>query len=453
MNRAPINPNREHPSSPDAEQCHLLVEKIVVSEHLRRSSRLTEFLRYVCNQTLDGHGDQLSEQEIGTVIFDRPPGYDTSADNIVRVNATELRKRIELYFAEEGRTDPILLAIPRGAYKPVFQFRPQKPADDARPSPIAPPVHQTEDGPVAKLLLTESRFSWKLVAEILTVSCLLLAASCIWLICANGRLKKSLAPWTASPELRSFWGSFLQENTDTDVILADTTFALVEDIAKHPIQLNDYLSGDYVRQLSDGNSVDRQEDLMLIRPRSFGSLGDFRLAQKILTLAPQAKNLHLYYAREYRPELLKNNNVILIGSRKSNPWGDLFQNQLNFTVEYDPISKVSSVRNHHPQAGEQTTYSTDTSDAGPSEQTSDGYSVIACLSNASSKTSALIIAGTNAPATEAAGELLTSESRLSELRQRMGLSKLSHFEVLLKTSQVSGTPINAKILAFRSLPK
>lgn len=96
-------------------------------------------------------------------------------------------------------------------------------------------------------------------------------------------------------------------------------------------------------------------------------------------------------------------------------------------------------------------YSTEISDAGPSGQSSDGYSVIACLSGASPRTNVLIIAGTDAPATEAAGELLVSGSRLYELRQKLGTSDLRHFEVLLKTSQLSGTPINAKILAFRNL--
>jgi hypothetical protein len=448
MNSAPTDQDRAQPSSLDTEQCRSLVERIVASEHLRRSSRLTEFLRHVCDQTLNGREDQLSEQEIGTVVFQRSEGYDTNLDNIVRVNATELRKRIELYFGEEGKVEPILLTIPRGAYKPVFHARKPAPASSADPAPES--STQTETAPESPS--AQSQPIWKMIAGVLAVSCLLLAVVCLCLFLANNSLHRRLSPWTASPELRQFWTPFLHESNTTDIVLADTTFALVEDITKRSIPLNNYLNGDYVRQIFSKESADRQEDLSLIVPRSFGSLGDFRLAQKILSLAPQARNLHLSYAREYRPDLLKSDNVILIGSRKSNPWGDLFQNQLNFIIEYDPTSKTSSVRNRHPQAGEQAVYSAESNDAGPTGQSSDGYSMIACLSSPSSKTSTLIIAGTNAPATEAAGELLLSESGLSELRHRMGTFSLHHFEFLLKTSQLNGVPINATIVAFRDLP-
>lgn len=451
--KMPINHNsvdslRWQLAQPKPKECLSLVERIVASEQLCRSSRLTKFLRYVCTQTLAGHEEQIDEQKIGMAVFGRAEGYNTSADNIVRVNASDLRKRIDLYFAENS-DEPILLTIPRGAYKPVFQFRQSTQIDDATPESANFTTQSVEIAQEESQI--SSRLSLRIWTKILVVCCMVLSIACIWLVCVNHNLTNQLAPWKTSPELRKFWRPFFQQDTKTDVILADTTFALVEDIIKRQIPLNTYLSGNYAYQFFNEESTDRQEDLALLLPRNFGSVGDFRLAQELLNLAPRGKNLQLYYSREYRPELIQNDNVILIGSRKSNPWSDLFQNRLNFTVEYDPMSKTSSVHNRHPQAGEQMSYSTGTSDAGPSGQSLDGYSVIACLSGASPKTNVLIIAGTSAPATEAAGELLVSGSRLYELEQKLGIFSLHHFEVLLKTSQLSGTPINAKIVAFRNL--
>ena len=68
-------------------------------------------------------------------------------------------------------------------------------------------------------------------------------------------------------------------------------------------------------------------DLQVIASRSNGSLGDFRVAQKILRFDPLSTRLHLQFARDYRPSALKNDNVILIGSSRSNPWVSLFEGQ------------------------------------------------------------------------------------------------------------------------------
>ena len=88
-----------------------------------RSARLRDFLLYVGMQSLKDGCPEIHEQEIGAKVFGRPLTYDRSQDNIVRVNATELRKRIESYFATEGAAEPLILEIPHGGYKPVFQRR------------------------------------------------------------------------------------------------------------------------------------------------------------------------------------------------------------------------------------------------------------------------------------------------------------------------------------------
>ena len=66
---------------------------------------------------------EIHEQEIGTKVFGRTANYDRSQDNIVRVNATELRKRIEAYFSSEGAHESLILEIPRGGYKPIIHRR------------------------------------------------------------------------------------------------------------------------------------------------------------------------------------------------------------------------------------------------------------------------------------------------------------------------------------------
>jgi hypothetical protein len=61
----------------------------------------------------------------------------------------------------------------------------------------------------------------------------------------------------------------------------------------------------------------------------------------------------------------------------------------------------------------------------------------------------LFIQGTTSEATEAGGQFLLSNDRLSELQRQMHVTKLPYFEVLLNVSQVLGNALTAKIEAYR----
>src|ERR1700691_4195096 len=89
--------------TPNRDACLALLERLGASTQLRRSARLQELLFYIGKRYLmDGCG-RVHEQEIGSQVFKRPDSYDTSFDNIVRTNVSDLRKRIETYFqSSEG---------------------------------------------------------------------------------------------------------------------------------------------------------------------------------------------------------------------------------------------------------------------------------------------------------------------------------------------------------------
>src|ERR1700734_1737314 len=101
-------------SEPSVEERRALIERVAASEQFGRSARLRDFLLYVGRQSLKEGCPEIHEQEIGAKVFGRAHSYDRASDNIVRVNATELRKRIELYFAQDGANEPLIFEIPRG---------------------------------------------------------------------------------------------------------------------------------------------------------------------------------------------------------------------------------------------------------------------------------------------------------------------------------------------------
>jgi len=96
-----------------------------------------------------------------------------------------------------------------------------------------------------------------------------------------------------------------------------------------------------------------------------------------------------------------------------------------------------------PAAGEQTIYT----QTGPV-----GYCVIAYLPNPDHNGIVLLIEGTSAEATEAAGDFLLSEDELAGFKKTLNRQKLPYFEVLLKVSSVRNTPLTASIEAYRTYP-
>src|SRR5205807_269514 len=117
-----------------------LVERVAGSRYLAKSARLRDLLIYLSERVLNESASGIHEQEIGHRVFGRPADYDTGADNIVRVHASTLRKRLEQYFAEEGTAEPLILEIPKGNYTPVFRKR-ESPAAVQEPAAAqAPPT-------------------------------------------------------------------------------------------------------------------------------------------------------------------------------------------------------------------------------------------------------------------------------------------------------------------------
>lgn len=417
-----------------------MLERVAASQHFKRAARLREFLLYVGRQSINDSSVVIREQEIGTTVFGRPPVYDTSLDNIVRVNATELRKRLELYFSSEGADEPVILDIPRGLYTPVFRRRtfpevlPQIVPDTVESAPaIMENVIEQEHS-------STSNRKWFVWAGFVA-----LIVACVFLGWQNLELRKTLHPWKSESALKTFWGQFFDSGQETDIVLADTSFAVAEDIGSRSISLSDYLNYNYKRLTEDpGLSSDRRTDLGFVLERNDGSVGDFIVARRILALNPTSSNLKIKFAREYSPEIIKTNSVILIGSRQSNPWVDLFADRINFSMDYDSASHQPFVTNRSPKQGEKATYH-----RAFDQSLSEGFSVIAFLPDLSRSGNALIIEGTDSQATRAAGEFVTSNATLEALRQRFSSNTFPYFEVLLKNSQITGTPLRSEVVAYR----
>jgi hypothetical protein len=121
--------------APNDERIREELHRVLSSHEFRSSKRSQDFLRYVVENTLNGHGDMLKERTIGIDVFGRSTSYDPSDDATVRVKAGEVRKRLGLYYSDQGAANPIRIELPSGTYIP--EFRVAHAQAGAEPAPAA----------------------------------------------------------------------------------------------------------------------------------------------------------------------------------------------------------------------------------------------------------------------------------------------------------------------------
>src|SRR5580704_8281030 len=143
--KAPAGPR---PARVSEEAVREELSRVLSCHEFRLSKRSQDFVRYVVEHTLSGREDMLKERTIGIEVFGRSTSYEPSDDATVRVKAGDVRKRLGLYYAEEGAQNPVRIELPAGTYVPEFRW---SEAHDAVATP--PAVPPSDPGLVAPIPL------------------------------------------------------------------------------------------------------------------------------------------------------------------------------------------------------------------------------------------------------------------------------------------------------------
>jgi Tol biopolymer transport system component len=112
------------------------LERVLRSEVFRTASRSSKLLRFLVEETVNGRADRLKDYTLGAEALGRGDNFDPRTDPIARVEASRLRSRLELYYATEGASDPVVITLPKGGYVPRFDYR--SPAEQTSARPRAP---------------------------------------------------------------------------------------------------------------------------------------------------------------------------------------------------------------------------------------------------------------------------------------------------------------------------
>jgi hypothetical protein len=184
------------------------LERILEHWAFKNSPRSSRFLRYVTEDAARGNVAHLKERTLGIEVFGRDPNYDTVLDTVVRVTASDVRKRLAQYYHECGHEAEIQIDLHPGSYMPEFHW-PEKTAENL------PPPHQEAAlvQPLAASLSARVLKKWsRLVTAIGFVALLSVIAWSSWRH-ESGLLAKEVSPQSIRSNLNLFWEPILSPSS------------------------------------------------------------------------------------------------------------------------------------------------------------------------------------------------------------------------------------------------
>lgn len=428
------------------------LKKVIESAAFRGSHRSVQFLKYICEQAIAGHFDVLKERMIGVELFGRLPSYDTGQDAIVRVTASDVRKRLSHYYlSTAGSSAELCINLPIGSYVPEFTHEIRNAAEaETIPEPLSPEVTSAVTIKPAANLNPSVRFPrtrelWLVIATCIAALCLLL-----WGIfrrpSAQASSRTSVLPWSV----------FFADKRAPLLVTSDPNIAEIQGLTGEPVSVSDYANQEYIH-----NAASLSPEIIhicrdILRGDKAASV-DTPIVASIAELAAEnASRINVRAARNLHfSDFDTEGNLIFLGSPRTDPWISLFDDQLAFRFIYDHASRQEIIENVRPHPGELVKYVP----TAKGFATGQSFATVSFVRNLNHGGHVLILAGANAEGTKAAGELVTNPASLSSALQRCGIRSSAadsdagqHFQILLHLRMMAGSPTAFDVAACQILP-
>jgi hypothetical protein len=421
---------------PDKDAIAHELQLICRSPFFGSSKRSQQFLAYVVQYRLNGNLEPLKERTIGADLFNRPAGYATGDDSVVRVQAGEVRRRLEKYYQAPPVNSHVRIELPLGSYAPEFRW-------SAITSPVADPVAVPEPDPTHSTIPEEEDSSsapgnhkrnvW---VSGLSIGALLAVALAVFFIHRAN-----------SPEsvLKQFWSPMF---ASTKPLL----ICLPKPISYRPSV------GLYNRHAKTPGEFDREVDRMNERPAlqpddklvwsdmiEYPDLGvgrgDVAAAIKLSSLLGRmGKDSEVRIGSDYSFEDLRNSPAIIIGAF-SNRWTMQMTSNLHFSFVEDRA--VFSIREQG--ASGRSWYA----NLDRSGRIVEDYGIVTRLVNSSTGQFVVGVAGITSDGSEAAAEIASSPEGLEQaLVNAPSDWKRKNVQILVKTSVSDGIAGPARVVAI-----
>jgi len=432
------------------------LERILQSQILHGSESLRAFLRFVVQKAVDEQEDQLKEYTIATEVFGRGDQYSPRTDSVVRVQASRLRSKLQEYYFTEGKSDQILIELPKGHYTPCFSYvHPNNgvasETADGKEDSIAPassviaPLPQ----PPAREIIRRVGMPVLIVLLLVAVGILAFDNLSRRAQAGDGNSAKNLAEWG------TIWKPFLNDETPTLLVLSNpavyrfTNQADPEALTRRALTL----PPEHVAALADALG-----DKFIVKnnpaPRLALSVDEYTgmgeaigLHQVTALFGAVGKTVLLKQSRTVSAEDLKSHNVVTLGSVWTNEWSG------KLPINEDFVHTGSAtIINRKPQPGEEREYRPAFDAQG---KLVEDYALITVKPNISEKNTVMVLAGIHSEGTQAASEFATTKEYIMVLDQRLRQMADSgaprYYQALLKVAVDNGIPTKMSLVAVHSL--
>ena len=434
------------------------VNEIIRGPAFKGSHRSGQFLKYIIDQSIAGHFDLLKERLVGVELFGRSPSYDTGEDAIVRVTASDVRRRLLQHYGANGRTSEFRLSLPLGSYIPeITRYAADEDANTREPQlqlhhnrADVSLAHDAPSALTAEQTSKDHRSAWAFFGAFLLGG--IAVAAIIFLRMAWSH-SAAVTPAPHTAQISSLpWSSLFNSPRPVHLITSDPNIVVIQSITGRELSLSDYANHKYI---PDENEL-TPDELRYCRSILWGDNSaaavDPPIAVRIGALAGMnAKTIDARASRSIQLSDLKaDDNFIFLGSPRSDPWTSLFIDQLDFKFTYDQASKQEIIVNSHPRANEAQKYVP----TALGWATGQSFATVAFIQNPDTNGQILILAGANGEGTEAAGKFVTDLPRLSDSLKACGIKPNGspvHFELLLGLDTMAGSPNRVDVIACHIL--
>ncbi len=406
---------------------------ILQSVPFHSSKQTKELLQFIVEQTLAGHPEMLKERIIGANVFGRRPDYDTNDDPIVRARASEVRKRLALYYQSTSE-ESIRISIPSGSFRAIFEWADRVTGHGAsiqQPGPedghflgevSAQPDFIEAGGP--KLVPVEKgnenrrgldRRFWFVIAA--------LAVLLTW----------TTQHYFATSDERAFdqfWSPMLSGSKPVLIYIGSNavyqlTSSYIDKYYKlHPKSPNEEMGLESYIPLTSGTKID-PEDLYAAKD-TFVTIGDVAATTKIVTmLVRRDKQFDVRFANDVTYGDLRESPTILIGAH-NNPWTLTMTENLRYV--FDGHMTILDRTNPQKHWSAQEGFPED-------------YAIVSRVMNAETGTTVITAAGIGFAGTSAAAEFLTNAHSIASLVKSLpkGCEK-KNIQIVLHTNVINQVP-------------
>ena len=418
------------------------LDEIVKGAAFKGSPRSQAFLKHIVEKALHGESADLRERGIGITLFERPAAYDTAYDAIVRVTASDVRKRLLQHYGNIGADSKIRIGLPPGSYVPEFSFSLSSTLSP-RESPMA--VVPLGNPSVAERPAAKIRFGWRMAASIAVLIVLFAFAS--W--------------WTLGPRLsysaskeNLIQAAFQGTPSPTQVVVADDALVLIQVLLDHRFTLQEYENLTYLQVPDLVRGKDLQRFWASLSSRQITNAGDLQNANRIVAdLKARNWDVSIRLARQMHARAFRNGNFVILGSSFSNPWTALFPvEDSNFPYEeLPPPGKPEVILNRHPLPGEPAKYEVH-KDAITGETIT--FARVYLVENLARTGRVILVAGQSMSATEMAGEVLLRDDFAAKVRKMLAVpasGPLPDLEMVLQVYEQNEIGNRAELVSARKI--